>query len=392
MSQSELILLTLVSAAVTANAYYIHPIIARVGQDFAVSASAVGLVPALNQIALALGIFLLLPLGDRFSNRRLVVIFVFGQFCALLLMAFAHNFWLFTASSALLGFATIAPYLLPAYVSKRVEAEQLGHVTATLTTGVILGILLARAGAGVVGEYLGWRMVYYIASGLMLIMVLVLPCIMREEEEDSSADDAFDYGMLLASMGPLIKGYPETLLSGFIQALNFGLFISVWLGLGLHLTSPAMGYGVDVVGYLALLTVVNLFTTPRLGRFADKVGARRARLLFACVQLFGASLLSCFGYHVLLLLMPLLIMNIVGPIIDVSGRMLFLSERPEIRTRLSTLYIVEMFVGGGLASFLGTAAYQWGGWQANALLALGISFAIVSLSYFSLRFEPRSVD
>ena len=161
-------MLTLASAAVTANAYYIHPIIARVGEGFGVSASTVGLVPALNQVALAVGIFLLLPLGDRFSNRRLVAIFVFGQFCSLLLMAFAEDFMLFTVGSALLGFTTIAPYLLPAYVSKRVQPEQLGHVTATLTTGVILGILLARAGAGAVGEYLGWRTVYYLASGLML--------------------------------------------------------------------------------------------------------------------------------------------------------------------------------------------------------------------------------
>ena len=91
LSRGELVLLTLASAAVTANAYYIHPIIARVGEGFGVSASTVGLVPALNQVALAIGIFLLLPLGDRFSNRRLVAIFVFGQFCSLLLMAFAEE-------------------------------------------------------------------------------------------------------------------------------------------------------------------------------------------------------------------------------------------------------------------------------------------------------------
>ncbi len=382
-------MLTLASAAVTANAYYIHPIIARVGEGFGVSASTVGLVPALNQVALAVGIFLLLPLGDRFSNRRLVAIFVFGQFCSLLLMAFAEDFMLFTVGSALLGFTTIAPYLLPAYVSKRVQPEQLGHVTATLTTGVILGILLARAGAGAVGEYLGWRTVYYLASGLMLVMVVTLPLIMREDQEDAGTPECFSYLSLLASMGPIVRRHPETLLSGLIQALNFGLFLAVWLGLGLHLTSPAMGYGVDVVGYLAMLTILNLFTTPRLGRFADRVGARRARLLFSCIQLIGASLLYSFGYQLALLIIPLLMMNVVGPVIDVSGRMLFLSQQPEIRTRLTTLYIVTMFLGGGLASWSGTAAYQWGGWQANASLAVGISLGVVTLSLVSLRFERR---
>ncbi|MEL7135123.1 MAG: MFS transporter, partial [Pseudomonadota bacterium] len=71
LTRQQIWILTLASAVVTANAYYIHPIVARVAEDFEVSSSQIGLVPAFNQIALAVGIFLLLPLGDRFSNRVL---------------------------------------------------------------------------------------------------------------------------------------------------------------------------------------------------------------------------------------------------------------------------------------------------------------------------------
>ena len=35
LTRTQLALLTIASAAVTANAYYIHPIIARVAEDFA---------------------------------------------------------------------------------------------------------------------------------------------------------------------------------------------------------------------------------------------------------------------------------------------------------------------------------------------------------------------
>jgi len=122
-------------AVVTANAYYIHPIIALVAEDFGVSDTTIGIVPAFNQFALAAGIFLLLPLGDRVSNRRLVSIFTAGQFFGIAVMAFAAPFWLFTLGSTLLGFFTIAPYLLPAYVSKRVDPAELGKSMALLTTG-----------------------------------------------------------------------------------------------------------------------------------------------------------------------------------------------------------------------------------------------------------------
>jgi predicted MFS family arabinose efflux permease len=384
LSSAELALLTVATAVVTANGYYIHPIISRIAEEFDVSASAIGLVPALNQLALAVGIFLLLPLGDRFSNRRLISVFVVGQCIGIAVMAFASDFKWFAAGSTLLGFFTIAPYLLPSYASKRVGPGQLGHMTAMLTTGVLMGILLARSGAGVIGEYLGWRVVYYLAAALMLVTAFLLPSIMDADENPQPTTEPFSYPALLTSMGSVIARNPEVILSGAIQGLSFGLFLSIWLGLSLHLTSPAMGYGVDVVGYLSLLAIVNLYATPRLGRLADRIGARRARLTFAVLQTVGMLLLFPFGQNIWLLVIPLIIMNVVGPTLDVSGRMLFLSEEPAIRTRLMAVYIILMFLGGGMGSWLGTTVYQWGGWNANASLAVGMTSLTVLLSLYAL--------
>jgi predicted MFS family arabinose efflux permease len=385
ISPTELALLTIATAVVTANGYYIQPIIVRIAEDLDVSASLIGLVPALNQLALALGIFFLLPLGDRFSNRRLIVFFVAGQCIGIAVMAFAPDVYWFATGSTLLGFFTIAPYLLPSYTSRRVDPGQLGHATAMLTTGVLMGILLARFGAGVIGEYLGWRMVYYLATALMVMTAFLLPLVMDKDDTPQETGQAFNYPSLLLSMGTVIARNPEVLLSGAIQGLSFGLFLSIWLGLSLHLTSPEMGYGVDVVGYLSLLAIVNLYATPRLGRLADQIGARRARLTFAVLQAVTVLLLFPFGKNIWLLIIPLLLMNIVGPTLDVSGRILFLSEAPSIRTRLMAVYIILMFLGGGMGSWLGTTAYEWGGWNANAALAVCMTLSTVLLSLYALR-------
>ena len=190
-------------------------------------------------------------------------------------------------------------------------------------------------------------------------------------------------------MLPLVGKHPEVLLSGTIQALSFGIFISIWMGLGLHLTSPEMGYGVDVVGYLALLAVVNMFTTPRFGVLADKVGPRKTRLMASIFRLFGVSLFLIFGHSLWLLIIPILIANIFGPVMDITGRMTFLNETPSIRTRLMTVYIVFMFIGGGLASWAGTTVYDLWGWTGNAALALGMSMIVTLLSAFAhLRYSP----
>lgn len=342
----------------------------------------IGMVPSLNQIALALGIFLLLPLGDRFSNRKLVTIFASFQVAMLGIMAFASQYWLFVVASSLLGFFTIAPYLIPAYVSRRVPVTRLGHSNAILTTGVIFGILVARAGAGVVAEMIGWRSVYIIAAALMLAVSILL--FFRMEDRDTRQDNGpkQNYFALIFSVFPMMRVYPEILLSGAIQGLGFGSFLAVWMGIGLHLTSPEMGYGTDTVGYLAILTIFNLAVTPRLGRWADRTGPRRARLIIAAIQVFGVVIYSFVGHSLWLMIIPILITNTGGPIIDVSNRMTFLKENPNVRTRLMTIYIVMMFIGGGIASWAGTAAYDFGGWHGTSFLALGLTGLLFTLCLF----------
>lgn len=385
LSSIELCTLAAASAVVTANAYYIHPIIARVAEDFGVSAAMIGIVPASNQIALALGIFLVLPLGDWISNRRLTTVLVIAQTIAIAGMAFAEDFRLFVAASTILGFFTVAPYLIPAYVSKRVPPEKLGHATALLTTGVIGGILVARVGAGFIGEYYGWRVVYMLAASLMAVISILLPMIMRERADKEDERGEQDYISLLTSILPIVRAHPRVLLSGVIQGMNFGIFLAVWMGLGLHLTSDAMGYGTDVVGYLAIFSILNLGTTPWLGSWADRAGAQRARVIMAAVQFSGVVMLMFFGNSLWLLMIPIVIMNLVGPVIDITGRMTFLSLAPEIRTRLMTVYIVLMFIGGGIISWAATAAYDFGGWHGNAALALVLSTLVLTLSFFSQR-------
>jgi len=384
LARTQLVTLALCGAVVTANAYYIHPIVAPVADTFGVSDALIGIVPAMNQMALALGIFFLLPLGDRVSNQTLVRVTVAGQLGAVAMMALAQQFWLFVIGSSLLGFFTIAPYLLPAFVSNRVDPGQLGYATAILTTGIIGGILLARVGAGLIGEFIGWRAVYAVAALLMLAICFLLPRVMTSQGEEQSAEPCPEesYFELLQSICPLILREPDILVAGAIQGLNFGIFLSVWLGLGLYLTSSEMGYGVDTVGYLAAVTIFSLVTTPRLGRLADRIGARRGRVYLASLQVGATGLFVLFGHSLGLLIIPLMITNLLGPVIDITGRMTFLSKDAGIRTRLMTIYIVIMFLGGGAASWAGTLAYDLAGWSGNAGLAITMALTMFLLAFW----------
>jgi len=384
LSRGQEYALAVTVAVVTANAYYIHPIIGEVARGFGVGEAEIGIVPALNQLALALGILLLLPLGDRYSNKTLCIAFVSAQTFFLLGMALAQGFALFTLASTLLGFATIAPYLIPAFASKRVAPERLGQVTALLTAGVIFGILVARVGSGIITEHFGWRTVYWCAFALMTGVTLLLPLTLRSAGSTAKMPTS-SYAELIASVFTLARSHRDMMLSAVIQGFNFAAFTATWLALALHLTSDELGYGVDTVGYLAGIAAISIFSTPRLGRWADAIGPRRARLISAFVQLAGTALLYPLGWSVSAVLIPLLLVNIVGPTIDVTGRMTILSLDPAIRTRLTTTYIVVMFLGGAIGSILGTAVYDWGGWIGTCALLFAISCSVTGLSAYALR-------
>ena len=376
--------LALTIAVVTANAYYIHPIIGEVARGFGVGEAEIGLVPALNQLALALGILLLLPLGDFYSNRRLCLIFVAGQTLCLGGMVLAPGFVAFTAASTLLGFCTIAPYLIPAFASKRVAPERLGHVTAQLTAAVIFGILVARVSAGIIAEHADWHTVYVCALVLMAAVTAFLPVAMHSEVQPTKRPEA-RYGALIASVFTLAAKHPDMRISAAIQGLNFAIFTATWLALALHLTSPALGYGTDDVGYLAGVAAISIVTTPRLGRWADRVGPRRARRVAAVVQLAGIALFYPLGFSIWAVLVPLVLVNMVGPTVDVTGRMTLFTLAPDIRTRLTTSYIVAMFVGGAVGSALGTAVYDAGGWAATCALLLAMSGGVLTLAFYAER-------
>ncbi len=384
LSRGQEYVLAVTAAVVTANAYYIHPIIGEVARDFGVSDAGIGIVPALNQLALALGILLLLPLGDRYSNKSLCIIFVVAQCVFMLGMALAEGFAAFTLASTLLGFVTIAPYLIPAFASKRVAPERLGQVTALLTAGVIFGILVARVGAGIVAEHYGWRAVYWCAFVLMVGVTLLLPQTLKSAGSQRKAPQG-SYAALLKSVFTLALSNRDLMISAVIQGLNFAAFTATWLALALHLTGDDMGYGVDTVGYLAGVAAISIFTTPRLGRWADRIGARRARLIAALVQALGIALLYPFGWNVWTVLVPLVLVNIVGPTVDVTGRMTFLALEPAIRTRLTTSYIVIMFLGGAIGSIAGTAVFDFGGWAGTCALLMSISSGVVVLSFWADR-------
>ena len=91
LPQTTVWLMAITVGMIVANIYYVQPLLADIANTFGLSVTRAGTVAMLSQAGTAFGMFLFVPLGDKYERRSLILLLVMGAFASLLLMATAPN-------------------------------------------------------------------------------------------------------------------------------------------------------------------------------------------------------------------------------------------------------------------------------------------------------------
>jgi MFS family permease len=122
------LVLAIACGVAAANIYHNQPMLGIMEAAFPSQATVIGLVPTATQLGFAIGLLLLVPLGDRFDRRRLILI----QFAALALLlaaaALAPDAWSLVVASALVGgSSSVAQQIVP-FAAELAEPSRRGAI------------------------------------------------------------------------------------------------------------------------------------------------------------------------------------------------------------------------------------------------------------------------
>ncbi|SOC36787.1 predicted MFS family arabinose efflux permease [Rhizobium subbaraonis] len=354
-----------------ANIYYNQPMLGLIEAEFQ-HQTATGLIPTATQLGYALGLFLLLPLGDLVHRRPLII----GQFVllavTLLLAALAPTAWLLVAASFLVGTAsTVAQQIVP-FAASLAAPEKRGATIGTVMAGVLSGILFSRTLSGFVGQHAGWREMFWIGVPMALIAAAMMFLTLPHHRPASR----MRYHTAMRSLVHLWKHQPSLRTATLVQAALFASFTAFWTILALYLQGPSFDLGADVAGLFGIVGAVGIFAAPLAGKVADRRGP-------GFVVWMGA-VLAAVAWIVFGLWSSLAALVIGVIILDfgiqsalVANQHIIYAIDPEARSRLNTIFMTGMFLGGAFGSAAATAAWGYGAWA--AVSALGVVFALVAI-------------
>jgi predicted MFS family arabinose efflux permease len=326
--------------------------------------------------------FFLAPLADMVKRKRLMMV-IFGFIVlSLLITAASASINLLVCFSFILGAASLIPQILVPMAAHLAKPEERGKKIGFIMSGLLIGILLSRTFSGLLGEYFGWRAVFYVAAGIMLVTWLLLWLFLPEVEPDYDGT----YGSLMASLIDLIKREPKLRVAALRGALCFACFSAFWSTI-VFLLKANFNLGSDVAGEFGLAGAAGALAAGLMGRLSDKTDAYKLSGFTILLVLISFAIFYLSAHSIWGLIAGVIVLDAGVQATHISNQSIIFALRPEARNRINTIYMVTYFLGGTAGTFIATLL--WKNFQWNGVCAIG---AILTILTFVIHFvnHPRA--
>lgn len=369
ITRSLILLLALACGAAVSNICYAQPLLEQIRLSFESTAGAAGLVATLTTLGYTLGLLFLVPLGDVLRRRRLIVGLMIVEAGFLATAALAPSLSVLQFASIGIGVASVSAQLIVPLVAQLSEPEKRGQNVGTVMSGLLLGILLARVVAGAVGGEFGWRVMFWLACAISVLLAVILGHALPDVPP--TADLRFRD--LMGSLWTLAKEEPHLRESALVGGLMFATFMGFWTTISFHLEGAPFHYSTQVVGLFGLVGAAGALAAPLAGKLADARGPRAVIGYSTALVAASYGLFWAFGTHVIPLIISVVLMDAGVQATHISNQTRIFALRPEARSRINTVFMTAGFTGASIGSLASNLAWSHYGWP--GVCATGLAFS-----------------
>lgn len=373
LSPALILLMSVATGLAVASNYYAQPLLDTIARAFDLSASSAGFIVTAAQLGYAAGLLFLVPLGDMFERRMLIVSMTLLAAGGMLITASSQSLTMMIIGTALTGLFSVVAQILVPLAATLASPEKRGKVVGTIMSGLLLGILLARTVAGLLASLGGWRTVYWVASVLMLIMALALWRGLPKVKQENH----LNYPQLLASVFSLFTRDKLLRTRAILGCLTFANFSILWTSMAFLLAAPPFNYSEGVIGLFGLAGAAGALGARPAGGLADK-GKSHMTTSAGLVLLLLSWAAIWYGHvSVLALIVGILVLDLTVQGVHITNQTVIYRVKPDARNRLTAGYMTSYFIGGAAGSLISASAWQHAGW--TGVCAIGAIVAAINL-------------
>lgn len=366
------------STFTVANLYYCQPLLIEFSDAFGVSYSEVSIIPTLVQAGYAIGLLLISPLGDLVRRRQLILGLVTISTCLTIGLAITDSLRVFSALTFLVGLISVTPQIILPLAADLAPPARRGSAIALILAGLLLGILVARLLAGVVAQFSGWRVVYYVAIGVQAFIAVWCWAVIPDVPEKNVG---LTYWKVLMSMAKFAVTEPVLVQACALNMASSAVFASFWVTLTFLLGGEPYEYSTLVIGLFGLVGMLGIAVAPIVGRTVDglvpwyaSLIANVALIIFQAVQV-GAN-----GIHIAAVIIGAFGLDVFRQMLQVSITTAVFKIDDSARSRLNAVLILSFFLGQVTGTAAGTHVFIKYGWRACAGLSMGFcGFQMIAL-------------
>ncbi|KAF2226493.1 major facilitator superfamily domain-containing protein, partial [Elsinoe ampelina] len=353
------------TAVSAANLYYTHPMLDILAGEFRVGEDAIAQVPTVIQAGYAIGLFTLCPLGDVFKRRPLVLRLCLTANILWIILCTTTSLRVFTGVSFVCAFLTVTPQLMFPLVGDLAPPTRRAAALSIVTSGLMLGQLLARLTAGLISATTTFRAVFWLGFALQLSSLTLL--YLHMPDYPATNPSGLSYPQNLLSMLRLLTTKPvlaQACTASFFTASTFSLF---WTTLTLLLTGPRYAHPNTTVGLFALAILLPVLLSPLFGRKVIDPHVPLFSVLLSqatCLVAILTGTLS--GQRTIAgLIVQAALGDFGNQMAQTAWRSAVYAVDPRARNRVNTALMTFVFAGQMTGTAVGSVLYERFGWEGS---------------------------